>query len=186
MKINVDFNRDPNMGQMRSVERKMMYDVVVSKKPKHLLEIGTWKGGGSTYILGCAAYEYGGILHTIEANKEFYDTAIRLYGQRMNILLNTVQFNYGKSDDIIPQLLEEYDIDFVLFDGAENADQTVKEYDLLNEKLGLGSIIACHDWKTMKMEKMKDVIYADNTWVNICGTLDTDTGFMMFERSACV
>jgi hypothetical protein len=70
----------------------------------------------------------------------------------------------------------------VLFDGAEDPDQTVLEYDLINKSLNLGSIIACHDWKTSKMAKMKDVIANDNTWHPIVEIDDTPTGFRMFLR----
>lgn len=182
MKLNVDFDRDPNQGQMRPVERRAMYNIVIQDRPKRLLEIGTWKGGGSTYILGCACYEIGSKLHTIEANKDFYDSAIRLYDQRMNILQPYIDFHFGYSQDIIPGLLTDGDFDFVLFDGKEDPEQTVVEYDLLNHHLGFGSLIACHDWKTSKMTKMKEVIANDNTWQNIISILDTDTGFMVFRR----
>jgi predicted O-methyltransferase YrrM len=183
MKIKVDFNRDSMRGQMRPEERKAMYDLVIEAKPKGMLEIGTWKGGGSTYILGCAAYELEIILNTIEANKNFYDAAVKLFDERMVILKPHVHFHYGLSQDIIPILLKIHTFDFVLFDGAEDADQTVREYDLLNKSLGLGSHIACHDWKTLKMAKLKEVIANDNTWQNVVSLPHTDTGFMIFRRT---
>jgi len=188
MKLNVDFNRDSNWGQMRPKEREAMFWTVVEHAPAAMLEVGTWRGGGSTYILSAAAYEVGsGILHTIEANKEFHLDAIRLYDERMSILKPHVIFYHGNSLDLIPEILGSLpgnEVQFVLLDGAEDDTQTVKEYDLLNRHLPIGSVIACHDWKTKKMEKLKEIIANDNTWHNIVKILDTDTGFMMFERRA--
>jgi predicted O-methyltransferase YrrM len=184
MKLKVDFNRDPGEGQMKFSERQAMYDQIITHKPMRMLEIGTWKGGGSTYILSCAAYEYGGKLDTIEANKEFYDHAVNLYATRMNILLPHVTFIFGHSHDVLPELLTSRGgYDFVFFDGAEDPDQTVKEYNIVNEHLALGSLIACHDWKTSKMDKLKSIIANDNTWQNIVSIDNTETGFQMFKRS---
>jgi predicted O-methyltransferase YrrM len=182
MKLKVDFNRDPNQGQMMPVERMAMYNAVLSEKPKRMLEIGTWKGGGSTYILACAAYEIGSTLYTIEADKGLYEAALKLYDERMNILIPHVKFNLGYSQDVIPELLKDGDFNFVLFDGKEDPEQTVAEYDLLNKHMGLGSVIACHDWKTSKMAKLKEVIANDNTWYPMVSITNTPTGFMMFRR----
>lgn len=182
-KLTVDFHRDSMQGQMKPEERKAMYDLVVSAKPAKLLEIGTWKGGGSTYILSCAALEYGGHLDTIEANKEFHDEAKLLFEQRMQILLPVVTFHLGASEDVIPGLIEgDSGFDFVLFDGAEDSDQTVKEYDMLNHSLRLGCHIACHDWSTNKMAKLKIVLANDNTWNPVVSMPQTETGFMIFQR----
>lgn len=182
--INVDFLRDPYEGQMKYSERLAMYTQVVLKKPLRLLEIGTWKGGGSTYILACAAHGYNGMLDTIEVNKEFYEYAINLYHAQLNILEPYVNFNMGTSDTVILKLLKfRCGYDFVLFDGAEDPDQTVKEYKMLNPFLSAGALIACHDWKTSKMTKMKQIITLDNTWHNIVSIEDTETGFQMFQRS---
>lgn len=183
MKLKVDFYRDPNQGQMKPVERMAMYNVVINSKPKRMLEIGTWKGGGSTYILGCAAYEIGSMLYTIESDKALYEAALKLYDERMNILIPHIDFNLGYSQEIIPELLKDGDFDFVLFDGQEDPDQTVVEYDLLNKHLGLGSIIACHDWKTTKMIKLQEIIDNDNTWNPLVQISGTETGFMIFRRS---
>lgn len=182
-KLTVDFNRDSLQGQMKPEERKAMYDVVVSRQPKRMLEIGTWKGGGSTYILACAAHEYGGKLWTIEANPSFQHAAIELFETRMQVLLPHVSFHLGLSHDVIPGLLEGGDFDFVLFDGAEDAEQTVREYDLLNKHLHIGCHIACHDWNIDKMRLLRSVLANDNTWQTIVEMTDTDTGFAILRRT---
>jgi predicted O-methyltransferase YrrM len=183
MKIQVDFHRDSMQGQMKPEERKAMYELVVAAKPARMLEIGTWKGGGSTYILGCAALEYGGHLDSIEANKDFHDAAVRLFDERMTILKPHVTFHLGLSHDVIPELLKQGDFDFVLFDGAEDAAQTVREYDLLNHHLPLGCHIACHDWNIDKMRLLRVVLANDNTWQTIVVMPQTDTGFAILRRT---
>jgi predicted O-methyltransferase YrrM len=182
MKIAVDFHRDSLQGQMKPEERKAMYDLVVANECLRILEIGTWKGGGSTYILACAALEYGGHIDTIEADKGLHDAAVKLFDERMAILRPRVTFHLGLSHKMIPGLLKEGKFNFVLFDGAEDADQTVREYDLLNKSLDINSFIACHDWKTHKMAKLKLVIANDNTWVSVVSMPQTETGFMIFKR----
>ena len=50
----VDFNRDSLEGQMTVAERKALFYLVRKFKPRQVFEIGTWKGGGNTYILSSA------------------------------------------------------------------------------------------------------------------------------------
>ena len=179
-----DFERDRAVGQMLPKEREAMYNEVVKRTPSRMLEIGTWKGGGSTYILACAALQCGSVLDTIEADEGLYKEALSLYRTKLDVLRSHVVFHHGLSHDIIPRLLEGGPYDFVLFDGAENAEQTVREYDLLNHHLPLGGLIACHDWMTEKMRLLKEVLANDNTWGPVCVMEDTDTGFAMFGRAA--
>lgn len=179
----VDFNRDSMQGQMKPEERKAMYDLVVAAKPARILEIGTWKGGGSTYFLAAAAFEYGGRLDTIEANPEFHAAAVKLFDEHMAILKPHVTFHLGLSHEVIPELLKSGGFDFVLFDGAEDALQTVREYDLLNHSLALGCHIACHDWGTTKMAELRNVLANDNTWQAVVSMPSTETGFMILRRA---
>jgi predicted O-methyltransferase YrrM len=182
MEFQVDFARKGD-GQMMVKERQAMYDTIVKYKPKRLLEIGTWKGGGSTYIISSAASKCGGILDTIETDIENYSYAVKLYCGELVYLQPFVKFNHGQSQDIIPRLLwERKAYDFLFLDGAEDQDQTVKEYNMMNEHLALGSILACHDWGTLKMARLKEIIGADKSWQNIVSITDTDTGFQMFQR----
>jgi len=183
MKLKVDFHRDSMQGQMRPEERRAMYNIVVDRKPSLMIEIGTWKGGGSTYILGCAAHEYGGHIHTIEANKDFHASALRLFDSRMQILLPYIDFHLGFSQDVLPDILNKNEkIDFILFDGAEDPDQTVLEYEMVEKHLKKGAVMAFHDWKTSKTAKIKGVLANDPSWKIIVQVLNTDTGFCMFER----
>ena len=74
------------------------------------------------------------------------------------------------------------EIDFVLLDGAENADQTLNELNMFDKRLRTGSIVACHDWKKGKADKIRPVFLDRNKWKTHTIITDTPTGFAMFER----
>lgn len=176
----VDFNRDSMEGQMSPIERETMYNTICKYKPKTVFEIGTWKGGGSTYIISSALHDNGsGILTTIENYPEFYNHAVNLYNGELSYLKPYINFNLGCSVEIYTPILQNIDsVDFLLLDGAEDADQTVLEYNLFASKFTCGSIIMCHDWKTHKCEKIKTILSSD-TWEQLF-ELDTSTGFSGF------
>lgn len=178
----VDFSRKGD-GQMMFKERQAMYDTILGYRPQRLLEIGTWKGGGSTYIISSAASLYGGILDTIETDIENYSYAVKLYCGELVYLQPFVKFNHGPSHEVIPRLLwERKGYDFAFLDGAEDQDQTVKEYNMIKDFMKPGALLACHDWGTLKMARLKDIIGADKSWKNIVSITDTDTGFQIFQR----
>ena len=60
------------VGQMMPQERKFLFDAVFECKLKTVLEVGTWRGGGSTLQIIQALNMFGGIgtLHICETNIE--------------------------------------------------------------------------------------------------------------------
>lgn len=183
MKLEVNFNRNRSEGQMLPSERKEMYYEVLAARPKNLLEIGTWLGGGSTYILSCAAYEYGGILHTIEINQTFHDHAVNLYKNKMTRLNEVIRFHLGEAEKVIHHIKDTISpLGFVLFDGKEDAEQTMREYDIVKDLLADDAIIACHDWKISKMAKLRPILESSPEWCQTVLMENTDTGFSMFRR----
>lgn len=183
MELKCDFNRDSREGQMIPKEREAMYNVLIENRCNPMLEIGTWKGGGSTYVIACAAQRYGGILHTIEIEKSNYDYAKKLYADRMNILEPHVVFYHADALDMVPRIRELINpLMFLFLDGKEDAVQTYQEYSMVKDLFVPGSIVGCHDWKTEKMRLMKDVLMNDKVWENIVLIEDTITGFAMFKK----
>ena len=69
------------VGQMMPQERKFLFDAVFECKPKTVLEVGTWRGGGSTLQIIQALNMFGGIgtLHICETNIEWYKESVELY-----------------------------------------------------------------------------------------------------------
>jgi len=184
MKYSVDFNRNNTEGQMAQVERRALYESVLEKKPRNILEIGTWKGGGSTYYLSAAAYEYDGHLFTIEPDYPFYSYAINLYSTQFTELRERICFLFGKSHDIIPHLLSLGNFDYAFLDGEENTEQTLKEFILLTPCIKPGFTLALHDIHTsIKMKKLIPILQSDPSWIKRCEITHTSTGFAIYEKS---
>jgi len=182
MKYPVDFNRNNVEGQMYPVERKALYDSIIENKPKNILEIGTWKGGGSTYFLSAAAYEYDGFLFTIEPDASNYSYALGLYKNQLKELRDRICFLHGESHQIIPHLLSLGTFDYIFFDGKEDPDQTLKEFTLLAPCIKPGLTIAMHDIKVSKMQKLLPILIQDPTWVKKCEITHTTTGFAIYKK----
>lgn len=179
-----DFERDGQEGQLCSIERYILYYLVKNEQPKTVFEVGTWKGGGSTYFISSALSEnQWGRLYTCEANKEFYNHAVKLYKTTLKELAPYVVFHFGESDSVYPEVLKKLGlVDMVMLDGAEDADQTLKEYNMFLPYFKSGSFLICHDWKEGKMAKLKPVILDDDLWEIVTLLEDTTTGFSIFKR----
>ena len=184
--VKVNFNRSNQLGQMSADEREAMYNIVMGCKPKHIFEIGTWMGGGSTYILASALYNlnHGGILHTVESDVFAFDKAIYFYNTYVDLypLKQHVNFNFGDSTDVYGKLLEDFDsVEMVLFDGADDNQSTLDEWNIFKDKFKSGTIVLCHDWKTKKAEYIKDFLLNEDEWQTIF-IMDTETGFSAFKN----
>jgi len=182
----VNFKRDPYEGQMMPEERRALYNIILEKKPECVFEIGTWKGGGSTYFIAHALKKNRkGTLYTIEADREFFDHARNLYETHLKSLKPYIRFHLGKSDSVYPAILENVArVDLLFLDGAENAEQTIKEFHLFMPKLAARSVVACHDWKIHKMEKLRPLLESDPQWKCIALITDSPTGFSAWEKIA--
>ena len=77
--------------------------------PKQILEIGTFTG----YAAICLAQglQQGGILHTIEANREL-EYIIRKYVSKAG-LDEKIKLYIGKAQEVIPKLKEQFDLVFI-------------------------------------------------------------------------
>ncbi|MFH0919395.1 MAG: class I SAM-dependent methyltransferase [Fibrobacterota bacterium] len=180
----VDFYRDSLEGQLTVPERKALFRLVRKWRPRQVFEIGTWKGGGSTYILSSALRKNGtGELLTVELYPEFYHHAVRLYETKLVHLKPFVRFHLGNSVEVYTPILAALDrVDFLFLDGAEDADQTLKEFELFSPKLLAGSIVACHDWKTQKTARVKINLENVSGWEPLVILPDGPTGFAAFRK----
>jgi predicted O-methyltransferase YrrM len=173
---------------MSETERHKLYQTIVDKKPETVFEIGTWKGGGSTYFISSALATVGsGKLTTVEANVDFYNHARNLYDNNLKELAPYINFNFGKSDVVYPAILNKLNsIDVVLFDGDQSYEQTDAEYELFKNHLKSGSIAMFHDWHTGKVgDNLKTIMGDLDVWNPLCimGKADqSTTGFAIFEK----
>lgn len=131
-------------GQLWSKERQFLYDAVIIARPPITLEVGTWKGGGSTWQIATALSKLGfGRLHTCETNPEFYEEAQALY------LHSNTNVNCWprRSTELIQLLINQNEIPkFVFFDGPEDPDLNLSDFELLDKHLEVGSYFCMHDW----------------------------------------
>jgi len=91
----------------------ILYSLVLAKKPKLIVEIGT-SAGYSTIWMGAAARTYGGLLHTLEICPE----KMKLADENVSKagLADTVNIMHGNAVDITRKWDPELKIDFVFLD----------------------------------------------------------------------
>ncbi|MCK5051520.1 MAG: class I SAM-dependent methyltransferase [Candidatus Cloacimonetes bacterium] len=86
---------------------ELLYTLVLTKSPKHILEIGT-SNGFSTFWLSIAAESCDAVVDTIEVDKDRFKLAKRNLKNRKNIIQR-----FGKAELIIPELIDKYDFVFI-------------------------------------------------------------------------
>ncbi len=153
-------------GQLWYEERKLIYTIVRTYKPQYCFEIGTWKGGGSTYFISQALYENGsGIIHTVETNKEFYDETRNNYQIYLQNLTPFVEFHLGDYKEIYSKILSSIGrVDFLFLDGPEDAQETLNQYNFFFPYMRSGSTILVHDYFTEKARLVKSLVQNGDNW----------------------
>lgn len=188
---------------LETSERGVILKKVINVyKPKNIVEIGTWKGLGSTKcILDSISDEM--IFYSIESNKEFYEIAKQnleqyhnkfnlLYGAIINeeelnnhiktLILDDTQNSWLKSDlnDIkkcenIENLLPEK-IDFLMLDGGEFS--TYLEWLKLKDKT---KIVALDDVKSLKCNQIYREL-RENPNYELIEETNEGNGFCAFKK----
>lgn len=144
----------------------MLHSTVLTFKPCNCFEIGTWRGGGSTFYISHGLYENGaGILHTIEINKEYFNEAQAKYKWYASHLLPYINFHFSDYEENFFKILNRLDkIDLLMLDGAEDAQQTLNQYNVFAPYLKKDSILLLHDWLTEKVSLVKPIIENEKDW----------------------
>lgn len=164
-------------------ENEALYYLVLYTKPNVVCEVGTRKGGGSTYMIASALEKNRcGKLYTIEIDSDFYKESQKLYDNRLKHLKPYVNFYLGKASEVIPSVVKDFgQIDIAFLDGM-NAEQVLVEYTLYAPRLKTGSYLVCHDWYIGKMRKIRPIIENDPSWKNLVDISHTQTGFAVFRK----
>lgn len=136
-------------GQMWPEERSLLQQIVQQLRPAVALEIGTWKGGGSTFQIATALLNNNyGTLHTCEPDYELYKIAQNTYVSELQNKYPVILYN-NYSHHLINHLLENNLIpDFVLMDGPEDPNVSINDLKTLENHMKEGSIVSFHDWDT--------------------------------------
>ena len=177
-----DFDRDRFEGQMNPSERAVLYDTVMRLKPRYVWEVGTCRGGGSTYYISTALenLDNGGKLITSEVNQEWYEYAMNLYGlgQPLEHLRQRVMFNFGDACTIYPKMLKEFPVHMVFIDGGEDSIQCLHQAMMFRPFMAVGTVIAFHDWDNGKTDYVRGAMENDKDWKLVC----SDIAYRAFQR----
>lgn len=170
-------------GQLLPAERKLLHDIVKAGKPKLALEVGTWRGGGSTMQIVKALEEIGdGMLYTCEPDPECFSIAAA--GWKSN---RFVQVANMTSDRLIAVLLNSNRVpDFIFFDGPEDEDTALRDLQTLEPVLAKGAIFMMHDWDqpSKKSVKIRPYIEQSKLWEGlVCLTKPDSVGICCYRKT---
>jgi predicted O-methyltransferase YrrM len=173
------------IGQMYAAERRALYELARKRMPRTCVEIGTWSGGGSTFFISSALKANGsGRLVTFEIDELLHRSASRFYSECLPDLAPFVLFELGdaSSERLKKMTLENGPIDFAFLDGAENAEQTVSHFLTIRSQFAPRAVVACHDWATTKMAKLKPLLTSQDEWQMLCELGQPESvGFAAFQ-----
>ncbi len=161
------FEGEPRIpGQLWYRERVLIHEMIAKTRPRYCFEIGTWRGGGSTYYITRALAEYNcGHLHTIEADAELYRQTTSDYARFLPKLAPYVTFHLGDYRKEYVRILKECGgIDFVLLDGPEDAQETIRQYEFFLPFMKVGTVLLAHDWLSEKSRLLRPLIEHDDRW----------------------
>jgi hypothetical protein len=185
-----DFGRDRFEGQMNPSERELLYNLVLQEKPDVVCEVGTCRGGGSTYFIAKALQANGkGKLYTCENNREFYDYARVLYAGNPDFagLEEYVNFNFGDSYEIFGEhgdregcLLWKICPDIVFLDGGADSIKMVYDFAMFRPYIPIGKWLVMHDWNNGKSDYIKPILNDDKDWKFV----KQEIGLVVFQRIA--
>src|SRR5437016_1463728 len=97
-------------GQLNAEERRLLTSAILDApiKPKVIIEVGTWLGGGSTlHILRALETNGVGRLWGVEANNSIYERMIANIRSAIPEAVDRFTPVFGFSQEAIPRLLAE-------------------------------------------------------------------------------
>jgi len=133
--------------QLHPVEKQILGRKIDAINNPTILEIGTYKGGGSTLtFLEVLKRKRAGKLIGIEADPDVFAQ------MKANIaLVDPGYFDFfepisGFSQRVIPELLTAYPhFDLAFLDGGNNPREQIEEFELLKDAIPVGGFLFSHD-----------------------------------------
>lgn len=166
-------------------ERKALHESIRQYRPRQCFEIGTYTGGGSTFFLSEAFKENTqGSLITMENSEYYYQKALNYYADKLPEQNKYISFVFGENpDDFTSFIPEDKQVDCVFFDGAENGQRTLDQYNYFLPYFKTGSVIMFHDWNTEKTEAVRPVVIGNPIWEKQLElTPPNSVGFTIFKH----
>jgi len=158
-------------GQLSAGERQLLTDAILqsAKKPRVVLEVGTWLGGGSTlHILRALHKNRVGHLWGIESDHTIYERMIRNLRAAAPETLERFTPLFGCSHAIIPNLLAEkgsdFQIDIAFLDGGNNPLEQIIEFELLKDRIPVDGLLMAHDARVRKGKWLVPYVSRLDNW----------------------
>lgn len=191
-------------GQMleNTVRGKLLTETIKKFKPKIVVEIGTWKGMGSTICI-INSIEKDTDFFTLETNKEFYEIAkinLSSYADYFKLIYGRIVESADLNNFIKNKILSEEEkkwfiedisnlekcpnvlhlipekIDFLLLDGGEFS--TFSEWDKLKDRV---KIVALDDINSLKCKEIYENLTMDSNYELLSQT-NEGNGFSVFKK----
>lgn len=144
-------------GQLNAAERSLLAAPLLAapERDLHVLEVGTWLGGGSTLTFLQALQRNGrGQLWGIEADRSIYDRMLANLRAAVPEAVHRFTPLFGFSQKVIPSWLAEqpaeFMVDVVFLDGGNNPREQITEFSLLAPRVPVGGHVFSHDAKLRK------------------------------------
>jgi predicted O-methyltransferase YrrM len=152
--------------QLHPVEKQVLGQRVDAMIDPIILEIGTFKGGGSTLtFLEALKRKNSGKLIGIEADPEVFAE------MKANIAsVDQGYFNFfepisGFSQRVIPELLNRHPrFDLVFLDGGNNPREQIEEFELLKDAIPVGGYLFSHDANLRKGHWLVPYVFELDNW----------------------
>jgi hypothetical protein len=188
--------------QLSSKRCELMRKTLEKYKCKNVVEIGTWKGMGSTLCIIKSLSPNSNFI-TLESNKSFYDAAksnLESYQDKLNMIYGSIvsidEITDFASDlnldeekrswlyedlqniKLCPNVLNDIfdNIDFLLLDGGEFS--TYKEWEKLKKRT---NIVALDDVTEIKTNKIYNELSKDINY-ELVGYVEEGNGFCIFIK----
>lgn len=162
---------EPIEGQLNAEERRILMAAVKDSpiKPRVVLEVGTWLGGGSTVHLLRALEENGeGHLWGIEADETIYQRMVENIRRAAPAAAHRFTPVFGLSQRVIPGWLENggpsRQVDVVFLDGGNNPAEQITEFKLLDPRIPVGGQLLSHDAKLRKGKWLVPYVSRLDNW----------------------
>ena len=158
-------------GQLNSEERRIITAAILDApgKPKIVMEVGTWLGGGSTlHLLRALERNGAGHLWGIEADRSIYDQMLENIRRAAPEATHRFTPLFGFSHEVIPNWLKglgtEKTVDVVFLDGGNNPSEQIIEFLLVDAYMPVGGILMTHDAKLRKGKWLVPYVSRLDNW----------------------
>jgi len=149
----MDFNKIAELGKHRMYpwEIEILYNAVMERKPKVIVEVGSWDGC-STMAMAIACKSYGGNIYSIDPRVDtILSDNLKFFGIEQGIVTPIKAFSPWVEG--VPQ-----HIDFLFIDGNHSTKSVLMDYYYWVHFMKRGDVVAFHDITFASVQKAFGII----------------------------